>query len=179
MVALITGGSTSGTLPVSNYCPLKVSGCSLYIVTLATVLDNWAYLPFKRNWKLYLTSVPYDIEVAGGEHIASESKKAASSTVLKLGPKHLSTIRAGSFRIVGSRLATQHRSSMLVLVSVVRSSQEKPVWRAAFQVFTKAASITVFVFGTCVLSAVSLLAMPMAQMVTMLIVLAGIGSRGK
>lgn len=68
---------------------------------------------------------------------------------------------------------------MLIMVSTARNSSydSQATWRFAFQIFAKAASVTVFVFGTCVLAAVTLLAMPMAQMVAMLILAAGLGSR--
>jgi len=150
------------------------------------MLDNWAQLPFREHWKLYITSIPYNVEVSGGDVITSDFEQNSlrdapsektSEEMVGLAIEQLKTVRPGSLRVVGSKLATHPRSSVLVLVSVARKDNDKTLWRSLFQVFTKALSITVFVFGTCVLSAVSLLAMPMAQLVLMLILAAGVGSR--
>jgi hypothetical protein len=138
-----------------------------------TILDNWAQLPFIKHWKLYVTSIPYEIKVTGGESITSDFGEGS----VGLATKQLKTVKPASLRITGSRLKTMHRNSVLVLVSIARTAKEKTFWRSLFQVFSKTASVTVFVFGTCVLSAVTLLAMPMAQLALMLILAAGIGSR--
>ncbi|KAF4625809.1 hypothetical protein G7Y89_g12354 [Cudoniella acicularis] len=153
-------------------------------VTIAAILDNWAQLPFKKHWKLYISDIPYDFEVRGGQRITSDSSSdseqfpaQAGEPMLALTINKLKTLKPAGLRLIGPKLHTKPRNSVLVLVSVARDIHEKTFWRSVFQVFTKSASITVFVFGTCVLSAVTLLAMPMAQLVLMMVLAAGVGSR--
>lgn len=142
-------------------------------MTLAAFLDSWAQLPFKRNWKFYLTSIPQDVQVVKGHQIsrALEHERGSFSKVL-------GQSRLGHLQITpASDSSNRPKNSVMVLVSTAFDSNKRSFWRSAFQVFTKAAGVTVFVFSTCVLSAVSLLAMPMAQLVLMSVVGAGVGSR--
>jgi hypothetical protein len=178
----ITGGSICGISPVGLPQAITLINSKKNPVTISTILDNWAQLPFRHHWKLYISSIPYDIEVTGGEPITSDFDNGsthAADDALGIAIKQLKTIKPGSVQITSgsSKLTTKHRNAILVLVSVARNHHEKTFWRTLFQVFTKALSVTVFVFGTCVLSAVSLLAMPMAQLVLMMILAAGVGSR--
>lgn len=144
------------------------------------VLDNWVRLPFEKHWKLYVTSIPYDIQIIGGESIDAgfdQNDTISKADICRVALKQLSSIKPAILQMSGSSLTTKNYNSMLVLVSITRDQENLPKWRYALQIFTKCASVTVFVFGTCIFSAVTLLAMPMAQMVVVLIVAAGIGSR--
>ncbi|RDW78263.1 hypothetical protein BP5796_06115 [Coleophoma crateriformis] len=188
MIALFFGVQVSMAIVeygsvYSNYCTMNVWFHAWYIIiTFIAVIDNWSHLPFEKHWKFYISSIPYDVEVTGGEAIdadfgQSQTEQLPAADMVGLALKQLSTVKPAAIRLTVSSLPTQHRSSILVMVSVAHDLQNLPRWRSGLQILAKCGSVIVFVFGTCIFSAVSLLAMPMVQMVVVLILAAGIGSR--
>lgn len=130
-----------------------------------------------------MSSIPYRIELRGGNKLevgtGQETDLNAISTTRRDPIKRLHHLSGARLKILSSRLYTRPSSALLVQVSTARKGlgDTQISWHFGFQIFAKACSITVFVFGTCVFAGVSLLAMPMAQLVTMLILAAGLGSR--
>ena len=136
-------------------------------------MDSWAQLPFDHCLRLYLSDIRVDYTVDGGVAVLGDMAE-------NLG--QLETLKPGKFSIVGSTESTVGRNSLLVNISIARDVNHKggrvtPIWRYALQLFLKLGSVTIYVFATSIFAAVTLLALPMAQMVLMLIVGAGICAR--
>ena len=156
--------------------------------TAASILSNWARLPFQKQWKFYVSDVPYDVTVTGGCNILEpgapstprsyiDNEAAAGKSVATI-LKQLATVRPGNVRIQGFPIHTKPRNNILVLVSVTRESNSyRASWWAGLEVFSQAVSVTVFVLATSVFASVTILAMPMAQMILLLFLGAGIGTR--
>lgn len=66
---------------------------------------------------------------------------------------------------------------MLIILTTSYDKHGPPAWLTGLQFLSKAGSITIFVLGTTVFAAVTVLALPMAQMLLMLVLGAGMGSR--
>ena len=137
------------------------------------IVDSWAQLPFDHYVRLYISDLQIDYTVDGGVTILGNTKE----NLLQL-----DTLKPGKLSIVGSAESTSARNTLLVNISIARDVNDKNgrvthFWRYALQLFLKLGSVTIYVFATSIFAAVSLLALPMAQMVLMLIVGAGICTR--
>ena len=147
-------------------------------VTLTTIIENWAQLPFIRQHRFFISYVPYKIDVTGGERVlAGINKNSDRDTIaeeVKRALPQLKTLRAASVINKGSFGFTTSRCSVTVLVSIMGTSE----YTHALRLFSKAASITVFVCGTAIFAAVTLLSLEAAIMILTLILSAGIFGRG-
>ncbi|KAL8870544.1 MAG: hypothetical protein Q9174_003439 [Haloplaca sp. 1 TL-2023] len=144
-----------------------------FLVTLTAITDNWAQIPFKETWKVFVSDVPYDMTVRGGDKIVSKLEKPHSSVKHVL--QQLASLKAGSAYFSGSQQYTKPRNAVLVMVSVINDGKERvgPLLR----LFTKCNSIATFVVGTALFASVQLLALPVAVMTLTLVLAAGVFSR--
>jgi hypothetical protein len=143
-------------------------------------MDSWINLPFNEHWKVYIKQ----------ENITLSDSHASNLTILKAesgepngierimkeaAPRQDQTItRTTSGE--GSPLS-QVKRQMLVIISVSTDDKRSPYWLTLLRLFIRASGITVYVFATSVFAAVSLLALPMAQM--LLTVILGVGIFGR
>ncbi|KAL8668466.1 MAG: hypothetical protein Q9168_006902 [Polycauliona sp. 1 TL-2023] len=145
----------------------------LWIVTGTALAENWAQLPFKETWKLFVSDVPYDVRVRGGDSIITKLDKPEDSVNRVL--QGLASLKAGTATIQGSRQHTRPRNAVLVVISVVGHG-DQPV-RSLLRLLSKCTSIATFVTGTALFASVQLLALPMAVFVLTLVLAAGVYGR--
>ncbi|KAJ4291875.1 hypothetical protein N0V90_009771 [Kalmusia sp. IMI 367209] len=143
------------------------------IVTGVTIFDAWAQLPFDSYVKLYLTDIRINYSVDQGELITSD---------VNTNLRQLSTLPAADLHIEGTMEPTKSRNTLLVIVSIVRdindpNGRSTSALRYSLQILARLCSSTVYVFGTVLFSSSTLLAFPMAEMVLMLVLGAGVLSR--
>ncbi|KAL8881468.1 MAG: hypothetical protein Q9198_001338 [Flavoplaca austrocitrina] len=142
-------------------------------VTGITIAENWAQLPFKETWKLFVSDIPYDIRVRGGDSISAKFDKPKDSASRVL--KSLASVKAGSATIQGSRQYTRPRNAVLVVISVVGRGEQRIC--SLVRLLSKCTSIATFVSGTAIFASVQLLALPMAVFILTLVLAAGVCGR--
>lgn len=139
-------------------------------VTFTTFLEDRAHRPFKKTYKLYVSSLPYEVEILGGQPITDYfSNSAASENALK----QMKTLTPASMNFYGSSLSTRARNSVMVTVSIVGQQRWEPIW----QRLSKGLSVAVFVTGTAYFASVVLLSLIMSVVVLTLTLAAGIFGR--
>ncbi|KAL8769229.1 MAG: hypothetical protein Q9209_004730 [Squamulea sp. 1 TL-2023] len=143
------------------------------LVTVTALAENWAQLPFKETWKLFVSDVPYDIRVRGGDSIVTKLSTVEDSVSDVL--DGLASLKAGTVTIQGSRQYTRPRNAVLVVISVV-SHGDQPI-RSLLRLLSKCTSIATFVTGTALFASVQLLALPMAVFILTLVLAAGVYGR--
>lgn len=155
-------------------------------MTAVAVADSWASLPFDHFAKLYVSDLRNDYEVQGGRSFLSDpddNGNATKAEIITANLRQLVTLEPGNLKIVGSFEPTPARNRLLILISVARDGPDRlggprtSLIRYATQIFFKLAAVTIYVFATSVFAAVVLLALPMAQMILMLLVGSGILGR--
>ena len=142
-------------------------------VTVVAIIDSWAQLPFDHYAKLYLSDLRNEYSLENGEHILNN---------LEDNLRQLGTLKPGDLHIEGSHESTSARNTLLVIISIARDinstgGRNTPFWRHGLQILLKLGTIIIYVFGTSIFAAVTLLALPMAQMVLIIVVGAGILAR--
>jgi hypothetical protein len=154
-------------------------------VTAVAVADSWASLPFDHYAKLYVSDLRNDYGVQGGRSFlldADVDGKVTKAETITANLKQLGTLEPGTLNIVGSYEPTTARNRLLILITIARDGRDTggpktSIARYAIQVFLKLGAITIYVFATSLFAAVLLLALPMAQMILMLIVGSGVLGR--
>jgi hypothetical protein len=139
-------------------------------VTFAAWSEDQAYRPFKKTYKLYVSSLPYDVDISGGQSVTDYFN---NSTGLDSTIKRLKTLRPASLQFLGSRLRTNASNSVMVTVSVL--GQQK--WSSWWQLLSRAFSVSVFVTGTAFFASVTLLSLVIAVVVLTATLVAGIFGR--
>jgi phosphotransferase system HPr-like phosphotransfer protein len=144
-------------------------------------MENITQLPFLKQHKLYVSSVPYELDISGGEslltgvHGRTESEPDSEPKHVGLALKQLHTMPAARVVFLGSTQFTKSRNAVLVMVSIVGTNSRK---RASFsRLLSKSASIAVFVAGTAMFASVTLVALPVAVLVVTLVLGAGVFGR--
>ncbi|KAI4096067.1 MAG: hypothetical protein LQ339_007083 [Xanthoria mediterranea] len=153
--------------------PSPADAIVLTLVTGTALAENWAQLPFKETWKLFVSDVPYDVRVRGGDSIVSKLDKPEDSVTRVL--EGLASLKAGTATIQGSRQHTRPRNAVLVVISVVGHGDQRI--RSLLRLLSKCTSIATFVTGTALFASVQLLALPMAVFVLTLVLAAGVYGR--
>ncbi|KAJ2993241.1 hypothetical protein NUW58_g1904 [Xylaria curta] len=131
------------------------------LVTITAIVENWVQLPFSKQFKLYLSDVPYTIRVTGGEDITKgrvksgkeEEEEEDEGKVIGRMLRQLKTVKAGVVEFIDSSIPT---------------SPPKLYFGHG----------VVFVTGTAFFASAQLVALPMAVMALTLLLAAGIFSRG-
>ena len=142
-------------------------------MTGTALAENWAQLPFKETWTLFVSDVPYDVRVRGGDSIIAKLDKPEDSASAVL--ESLASVKAGSATIQGSRQHTRPRNAVLVVISVVGHGDQRI--RSLLRLLSKCTSIATFVSGTALFASVQLLALPMAVFILTLVLAAGVYGR--
>ena len=145
-----------------------------FLVTLTAVAENYVQLPFSHQYKLFVSDVPYDIEVEGGDDMNNLSQQTGKG--IRTALNQLSTLKAATLTMRGSQQYTRPRNTVLIMVSVVDSPGEQRL-SSLWRLLSKACSIAIFVTGTAFFASVQLLALPMAVMVLVLVLSAGVFGR--
>ncbi|KAL8732301.1 MAG: hypothetical protein Q9166_002873 [cf. Caloplaca sp. 2 TL-2023] len=143
------------------------------LVTVTALAENWAQLPFKETWKLFVSDVPYDVQVRGGDSIITKLDKPEDSVDQVL--QGLASLKAGTVKIIGSKQYTRPRNAVLVVISVVGHGDQRI--KSLLRLLSKCTSIATFVTGTALFASVQLLALPMAVFVLTLVLAAGVYGR--
>lgn len=142
-------------------------------MTVTAVAENWSNLPFDQQWRLFVSDVPYRVEIRDGDDIMNQLSTSEESVSRSL--QRLGRLRAGRVIHKGSRVKTQAVNTVIIMVSVVAHDS---TFRSVKRLVTKMSSLGVFVTGTAFFAAVQLLALPMAVMVLTFILAAGVFGRG-
>lgn len=142
-------------------------------VTLTAIAENWAQLPFKETWKLFLSDIPYDVTIHNGDSIITMLEKPCDS--INHGLQQLASLKAGIVTFHGSQQYTRPRNAVLIMVSVINNGDER--LGSLLRLFSKCTSIATFVVGTAFFASVQLLALPIAVMALTLVLAAGVFSR--
>lgn len=144
-------------------------------MTITSFIENYVQLPFSKHFKLLISDIPYDIQFSNGDNIvdALDQSGRAIERVLK----HLSTLKAADLLLRGrAKTTTEPKNTVLVMVSVIDNLNEQRI-NAFWRLLSKACSIAIFVTGTAFFASVQLLALPMAVMVLVLVLSAGVFGR--
>ncbi|KAJ4997726.1 hypothetical protein K4K48_006542 [Colletotrichum sp. SAR 10_66] len=162
----------------ANWCTLTSWAHIWYlVVTFVALVDGYINIPFHEHWKVYITR--QDVTLNGSDTSAPEEgnflldgfkDKMMKESIKTAEPKWNAVDR---HNYGSSRPSRQ----MLVVISVSQDDKRPPYWLSGLRLFFRAGGLTCYVFATSVFAAVTLLAMPMAQMVLMVIVGSGFFSR--
>ena len=152
-------------------------------------MENYARLPFIRQHRLFISNLPKDLTVRDGDEILpdcggmikDEGDRLDYETKVRRALSQSPTLNAAVVENKGSWQPTEPRNSVIVLLSIVNKAQEGEEGERAYiqllKLFSKAASITVFVCGTAIFASVTLLALEAAIMILTIILSAGIFGR--
>ncbi|KAF2673953.1 hypothetical protein BT63DRAFT_422059 [Microthyrium microscopicum] len=147
------------------------------MVICSAAVDNYVQLPFSKQWKICLSDVPYDIDVARGDDITNylPGNRDAIENIKKALPQ-LNTLKTGIARFAGTRqLPAEPRNILFVLVSVTDKSHR---WSSTFlRSVSKISSIAVFIVGTACFASAQLLSIAMATFVLTCVLGSGIFGR--
>ncbi|GIZ46185.1 hypothetical protein CKM354_000932300 [Cercospora kikuchii] len=160
-----------------------------FMVTVTAITENFVQLPFIEQHKLYVSRVPYNISLSGGESIFTNNlQQRRGSEDLELALKRtvtehenvglaltqLHTMPAAKVTFHDSMEHTIPRNSVLVMVSVTGNAKSSgSFWR----LISKSVSIAVFITGTALFASVTLVSLPMAVMALTLVLSAGVFGR--
>ncbi|KAL8800848.1 MAG: hypothetical protein Q9182_004868 [Xanthomendoza sp. 2 TL-2023] len=134
----------------------------------------WMHLWYgMETWKLFVSDIPYDVKVRGGDSITAKLDKPEQSVDRVL--QALASLKAGTATVQGSRQYTRPRNAVLVVISVVNHGDQQI--RSLLRLLSKCTSIATFVSGTALFASVQLLALPIAVMVLTLVLAAGVYGR--
>jgi hypothetical protein len=143
------------------------------LVTITAVAENYVQLPFSEEWKLFVSDIPYDIDVEGGDSIHDA---LTTDEDVETALKQLSTLKAATLLMRRQQQYTRPRNAVLIMVSVVNNANYQRI-NSFWRLLSKACSIAIFVTGTAFFASVQLLALPMAVMVLVLVLSAGVFGR--
>ena len=135
-------------------------------MTATAFAEDRAHRPFKKTYRLYVSCLPYQVDIQGGQKISAD-------TVSENALARLKTLQAASINFIGSDLKTSPRNCVMIMVSIVGRQKWEPFWQRASRVF----SVVVFVTGTAFFAAVVLLSLIMSVAVLTLTLAAGILGR--
>jgi len=151
-------------------------------VTVTSVTESWTNLPFAKQWKIHISKPPYDLQVQDGEPVTTGFRNEnevsdAVETRVAIALSQLATLSPGTVSFRGSSEFTEYRNAMIVIVSVAADERIAYTWKRFWRFVSRVASVTVFVIGTSLFSNVTLLSLPMAQFVLILVLATGILGR--
>jgi hypothetical protein len=137
------------------------------LATLTSIIENLVRLPFRAQYKFYVSDVPYEITLERGD------------SVLHLGIandlRQLPTLRFARVRFADRQIFTNPRQSMVITVSVV--GVNNTATRAILRLCSKALNIGVFIMGTFMFASVTLVPVPMALLLLVVLLSASIFGR--
>ena len=152
-------------------------------------MENYARLPFIRQHRLFISSLPKKLSVRGGDEILPNcgsllndpSKRAGYEAQVRRSLTQSPTLNAATVENWGSWISNEAPNSVIVLLSIVGDMEEgkggERRWTQFLKLFSKGASITVFVCGTAIFASVTLLALEAAIMILTITLSSGIFGR--
>lgn len=141
---------------------------------MTAISENIVQLPFVKQHKLYVSNVPYEIALSGGQSVLNSLHRAQSEPEnVGLALDQLYTMPAAKVTVLGSTQFTQSRNAVLVMISVVGSDKLASFWR----LMSKSMSIAVFITGTAMFASVTLVSLPMSVLALTLVLSAGVFGR--
>lgn len=142
-------------------------------MTVTAFTEDKVQRPFIKTYKLFVSSLPYDVKTFGGQPITDYFSNYTASQNVAIALKQLRTLKPASLTVYGSRLRTRSRNSVMIMVSVVGQNKRDNIGR----LLSKTVSVAVFVTGTAVFASVTLLSLVMAIVVLTLTLAAGVFGR--
>jgi len=147
----------------------------MVLVTLSAITENKVQLPFKKQHKLYVSTVPYQIALSGGESLVTDHHRTLSDfeRVQQALPQ-LDTMRTAKVRFTHGTEYTRPRNTVLVMISVVGY---RGAGATVARLLSKSSSLAVFITGTAMFASVTLVSLPMAVLAITLVLSAGVFGR--
>lgn len=159
-------------------------------MTASAVFNAWVQLPYTQRWKVYMSENSRFEEPETNNHPHNQASNTNIDHLLTLNePSEFRKELLGLKPVENTPPSCKptHPSvianppsdrKMLLVISVTPSEdQETPIWLHVARFFSQAFGFGVFVYGTSVFAAVTLLALPMAQMIIGVILGSGLFSR--
>lgn len=150
------------------------------IVTALAIADGWISLPFDEHWRVYIAQHNVSLRISPSEkQITMETALSESNNMEEI--KKQAT-PSGAYSVIpivseGAPKSTRSSRQMLVVVSVSMDDKCSPRWKTGLRLLFRVGGVTIYVFSTSIFASVSLPALPMAQMVLMVVIGAGYFSR--
>jgi hypothetical protein len=141
----------------------------LGLATLTAIMESLIRLPFRAQYKFYVSDVPYQITLQGNDSVIGSGGSVDCESV-RNALRQARTLQFASLTIADPR-PTKPRNSVLVVVSIVGHG------RAFWQAWSRAANIAVFILGTFMFASVTLVPVPMALLLLALVLSASVFSR--
>ena len=141
-----------------------------------------ATLPFDIYATVYLTDIPGDYQAHHEAHILEDNRRSLTELISTTKLGQLQPLKLGTLRNLGATApTTPNDTKFMVLISIARDnhkdSPQASSARYGLQIVLNLVSITIFVFAISVSAAVTLLALPISQMILMPVVGSAILSR--
>ena len=129
-------------------------------------------MPFKHQWLLFISDIPYEVSVTGGDNI-TDWMHTGNSVGVAL--KQLGTLKTGQLSLVGSHARAKPRNSFIVMISVPQDSASG--FKSFLKALSKVCSIGVFAVGTALFASSQFLSLLMACMAITVILCAAVFGR--
>jgi hypothetical protein len=129
-------------------------------------------MPFKHHWKLFISDIPYEVSVTGGDNITNWNHGGNSVGVAL---RQLGTLKPGQLSLVGSHARAKPRNSFIVMISVPQDSAAG--LNSFLKALSKVCSIGVFAVGTALFASAQFLSLLMACMAITVILCAAVFGR--
>ena len=147
-----------------------------------TIISNWATLPFNTYAKIFIADNNSKYQAQDQTHLLDDNRLALDDHITTPKVGQLKPLQLCTLREPDSRAPTTLQDNrLMVLISIARDSHKDGPQtsnrRFALQIFPNLVSIIIFVFASSIFAAVTLLALPMAQMILVLVVGSAIISR--
>ncbi|KAF9875086.1 hypothetical protein CkaCkLH20_07352 [Colletotrichum karsti] len=147
------------------------------VVSVVAIVDGYINLPFDETWKVYISR--QNATLIGNESGVFEGSSweldGVDEMVIEGAMRGAAPKKNAVYAQTGDESQTGRQ--MLVVISISQEDKRPPIWLSGLRLFFRAGGLTCFVFATSVFAAVTLLALPMSQMVLMVIVGSGFFSR--
>jgi hypothetical protein len=141
-------------------------------VTATAIADNYVQMPFKHQWKLFISDIPYEVSVDGGDNITNWNHGGNSVGVAL---RQLGTLKTGKLSLIGSHARARPRNSFIVMISVPQDSAAN--LNSFLKALSKVCSIGVFAVGTALFASSQFLSLLMACMAITVILCAAVFGR--
>ncbi|PNS15558.1 hypothetical protein CAC42_817 [Sphaceloma murrayae] len=181
-------GSTMAGMAILEHGAIYVTWCTAtwwfhawyIVVTFTAVFDQWIQTPFTKRWTVFITE--HSNASNCHEHFDTPDRSPRPSTLRELAASTSPTAfrtalhQCSSLAPPATTTANPHQTTQLNIALKINEDRI-PTWIALLRFFSKAVGVTIYVFGTSVFAAVALLALPMSQMILVLVMGAGVFSR--
>jgi hypothetical protein len=129
-------------------------------------------MPFKHQWKLFISDIPYEVTCTGGDNITNWNHSGNS---VGIALRQLGTLKTGQLTLIGSSAKAKPRNSFIVMISVPQDTASK--YHSFLKALSKVCSIGVFAVGTALFASSQFLSLLMACMAITVILCAAVFGR--